>query len=191
MALTKIQYTDKETLVNQPDIADKNKCTANDLNEIKSVVNNAIDQVDTNTTDISNKIDNSYGTSQTIGYSQEYVNNALLDTYSTTETIVGKWYNNKPIYRKVIPISQQTLPNNKWLFIDHNIGVDEYITFYGFVVLPGDTIQPIPRLVTDAVANWSIGSGDFTSNRVGIQFGTYYNIINGGYIVLEYTKTTD
>ena len=75
MALTKIQYTNKETLVSLPDIADKNKCTASDLNEIKSVVNNAIDQVDTNTTDISNKISNTKGTSQTIGYSQEYINN--------------------------------------------------------------------------------------------------------------------
>lgn len=54
MALTKIQYTNKETLNAQPSIADKNKCTSGDLNEIKSVVNNAIDQVDTNTSDIGN-----------------------------------------------------------------------------------------------------------------------------------------
>jgi hypothetical protein len=75
MALTQITYEDKETLVNQPSIANKNKVTSGDMNEIKSVVNGACTQIDTNTTDISNKISNTSGTSQTIGYSQEYINN--------------------------------------------------------------------------------------------------------------------
>lgn len=39
MALTQITYTDKETLNEQPSIADKNKVKAADMNEIKSVVN--------------------------------------------------------------------------------------------------------------------------------------------------------
>lgn len=39
MALSKITFTDKETLNEQPSIADKNKVKAADMNEIKSVVN--------------------------------------------------------------------------------------------------------------------------------------------------------
>lgn len=39
MALSLITYTDKETLNEQPSIADKNKVTDGDMNEIKSVVN--------------------------------------------------------------------------------------------------------------------------------------------------------
>lgn len=39
MALTQITYTNKETLNEQPSIADKNKVKAADMNEIKSVVN--------------------------------------------------------------------------------------------------------------------------------------------------------
>ena len=39
MALTEITYTNKETLNEQPSIADKNKVKADDMNEIKSVVN--------------------------------------------------------------------------------------------------------------------------------------------------------
>lgn len=53
MALTQLTYEDKETLVNQPDIAAKNKITAGDMNEIKTVVNGACTQVDTNTGEIS------------------------------------------------------------------------------------------------------------------------------------------
>lgn len=43
MALDKITYTDKETLNEQPSIADKNKVSDDDMNEIKRVVNAAID----------------------------------------------------------------------------------------------------------------------------------------------------
>lgn len=53
MALTQLTYENKETLVNQPDIAAKNKVTAGDMNEIKTVVNGACTQVDTNTGAIS------------------------------------------------------------------------------------------------------------------------------------------
>lgn len=49
MALSKITYTDKETLNPLPSIADKNKVTDDDMNEIKLVVNSAIDQVEANT----------------------------------------------------------------------------------------------------------------------------------------------
>lgn len=135
---------------------------------------------------ITNYVDDKIGTlSSTLTTSID-----LIKNYSTTETIIGKWINNKTIYRKVFEINSQTLPNNKWLYIDHNLGVATYINFWGFVS-SGTNTQPIPRLVTDAVANWSIGSGDFTTNRVGIQFGTNYSSVDSGFIVLEYTKTTD
>ena len=114
----------------------------------------------------------------------------LIKNYSTTESVIGKWLNNKTIYRKVIELQSQQLPGNRWVYIDHNLGIANYINFWGFVS-SGTNTQPIPRLVTDAVANWSIGCGDFTTNRVGIQFGTGYSSIDSGFIVLEYTKTTD
>ena len=47
MALSKITYDNKVSLNPQPSIANENKCTSNDLNEIKSVVNNAIDNLET------------------------------------------------------------------------------------------------------------------------------------------------
>ena len=46
MALSKITYTDKETLNPLPSVADKNKVSDDDMNEIKQVVNGAIDQLE-------------------------------------------------------------------------------------------------------------------------------------------------
>lgn len=49
-----------------------------------------------------NYISNSYGTSQEIGYSQEYVNNVVKEVYSTNEVKTNKVdVDGKPIYRKV------------------------------------------------------------------------------------------
>jgi hypothetical protein len=86
MALTKITYTNKETLNAQPGVAEKNKCTSDDLNEIKSVVNNAIDQVDDNTEDITEIMSNL----------------SNIKDYSTNETRVGTWVDGKPLYRQVL-----------------------------------------------------------------------------------------
>jgi len=54
MALSKITYATKVALNPQPSIAEENKVTDANMNEIKSVVNNGIDQVDANTTNIGN-----------------------------------------------------------------------------------------------------------------------------------------
>lgn len=76
MALTQITYTNKETLNEQPSIADINKVTAGDMNEIKSVVNNGITTID-----------------------------GIIsgEVYSTDEVKTNKvWVDGKPIYRKCI-----------------------------------------------------------------------------------------
>ena len=45
--MAKITYADKITLAPQPDIANENKCTADDLNEIKNSVNQIYDNLET------------------------------------------------------------------------------------------------------------------------------------------------
>lgn len=72
MAVQTITYDDKAYLNQNPSIANINKVTDNDMNEIKSVVNN-------NATELTNN-----------------------GSYSTTEVNTGMtWINGKPIYRKV------------------------------------------------------------------------------------------
>lgn len=71
--VTTITYNNKVAINENPNIADVNKVKDDDMNEIKSVVNN-------NATELSN-----------------------LGTYSESEVNTGKkWINNKPIYRKVV-----------------------------------------------------------------------------------------
>lgn len=94
--MAKITYTNKVALNENPEIADINKVTDDDMNEIKQVVNDNYDHYieiqPTTPTDsdcklfinpnesvnvYGNYISNSYGTSQEIGYSQEYVNGII------------------------------------------------------------------------------------------------------------------
>ena len=73
--MSKITYTDKVTLNENPNVADVNKIKADNLNEIKNVVNANADDL--------NEINDKFN-------------------YSTEEQRIGKWIDGKPIYRKVI-----------------------------------------------------------------------------------------
>ena len=72
--MAQITYADKVALNVNSNIADINKVNASDMNEIKQVVNDNANTLD-------NKISNTYGTSQTEGYSQEYINSRRTTLY--------------------------------------------------------------------------------------------------------------
>lgn len=102
-------------------------------------------------------------------------------TYSTTETVVGTWMG-KPLYRKVINFG--TLPNINVKYVNHNIeNMETVINLYG--IFNDSTYQiKIPA------------GGDYNSNiqttdtQIGI--GTPQNLTSfSGYVIIEYTKTTD
>ena len=50
----------------------------------------------------SNQIRDAYSTSTTDTYSCNYINEVRLEEYSTTEKIIGKWIDGKPVYRKIV-----------------------------------------------------------------------------------------
>lgn len=75
----KLTYANKVALNENAEISDINKVTDSDMNEIKAVVNNNDDDMTTISTNLTN-----------------------ATTYSTTETVVGKWIGGKPIYKKTI-----------------------------------------------------------------------------------------
>lgn len=79
MALTQITYTNKETLNEQPSIADINKVTADNMNEIKSVVNNGITIID-ELTPIT-LYDNSTGETGTVNLSDSSANYNYLEIF--------------------------------------------------------------------------------------------------------------
>lgn len=79
--MSKITYTNKVAINENADIPNVNKVTDNDMNEIKTVVNNNADELTTINTNLTN-----------------------ATTYSTDEIRVGTWINSKPIYRKVVDL---------------------------------------------------------------------------------------
>ena len=203
----KITYVNKESLVTDPTIAEKNKVTDNNMNEIKSAVNNNADQLDetivigdeniTNNSRavineseyipyINSEIDNEYGIATNRGYSQEYINK--VTDYSTTEQQIGYWIDGKPLYRKVFNITNPASTNTNYVDIS-SINIDTAIHLYGYYKTNAGTFG-IP--FHDSNDNFSVMfiSGD---NNLYIRgrFGNNYTSITEVKVVLEYTKTTD
>lgn len=101
--MAKITYDDKVTLNPQPSVANINKTTASDMNEIKQVVNENDDTV------------------------QEIING---EVYSTSEVKTNKvWIDGKPIYRKVLSGTLPTGTGGNSFFISNS----EIISVNGFV----------------------------------------------------------
>lgn len=114
-----------------------------------------------------------------------------ISTYSTTEHIVGKWIDGKPIYRKVYVINNPAVGNVNHA---HNISNFETLisaTANGIQTNGGQ--QYFPRAVPGD-SNWSLNIGDVNSTTFSLQIA---NNNTGNYaftkvnVILEYTKTTD
>lgn len=102
--------------------------------------------------------------------------------YSTTETVVGIWINNKPIYRKVINF---TNTSTNWQTIDTITNMDEVVTLKGYVYDGGNNKTAIPSYGTDSVKFYITSAG-----AVNKQATSYYQN-KTGVLILEYTKTSD
>ena len=177
MALTEITYTNKETLNEQPSIADKNKVKAADMNEIKSVVNTNAGKVG----DLAN-LDTTTKTSIVDSI------NELIDgeAYSTSEVKTNKvWVDGKPIYRKCIANGVSATNGTK--FSLSSISNLETLT------------NIISKIVRSTGAQIFGNYYDGTSNKFTLQYYSNNNEINTWAgsetytvtIFVEYTKTTD
>lgn len=177
MAVQTITYDDKVALNENPNVADINKVTDDDMNEIKSVVNNNATETSTNTTNITTnttKITN-------------------LQTYSTSETNTGQtWINGKPIYRKVIavdfPTTSVTIVNYPHNISNIDLIIDYHLIWYDiedarwynyFKDTTGSYIQ-VDGISTSQVRIKSAGTA------VNWNYRTKWR-----YAIIEYTKTTD
>lgn len=113
--------------------------------------------------------------------------------YSLDETVCGTWIDGKPIYRKVMYIS--AFPNNAELQIDINsLNLEYLVHLYGFAGSggAGNNGFPInasrPDNLSAEVGAWLNIAND--NNVVIIRSGSDRSGFSG-YIILEYTKTTD
>lgn len=127
-----------------------------------------------------------------IGFNGIYykdINLANTTTYSENELVVGKWIDNKPIYRKVIDIGN--LPDASQTIVSHNISnIERIVKLYGSATRDSDKdTLPIPYVTFNANNS---GGVTIYVNDTNVLISTssdrtsYY-----AYVVLEYTKTSD
>ena len=111
------------------------------------------------------------------------VNNYNPFEYSTNETIVGKWINDKPIYRKVIDIG--TLPNNSTKNVPTGLTNTDIrlVNIYGICYNSDGNYQ---AGLNDTYSRINLTPTNNLNIRTSIDFSAYT-----GYVILEYIKTTD
>ena len=105
--------------------------------------------------------------------------------YSTTETVVGRWINGKPIYRKIVDIG--ALPNASSKSVNHGISsLESVVRTYGMAGGPLSQL-PLPFV--------SIGSSSCVQFAIlGATIDIYTGVDRSeytGWVAIEYTKTTD
>ena len=120
-------------------------------------------------------VSNTYSESTNDAYSCDYVND--LNTYSTTEQVIGTWKNNKPIYRLIITgltlspkPSGTAYSNNLLTNIENLIDV---------------------KMTRDSGPAVAVCSANHTLNTNSITIYAITEFSNCDTLILEYTKTTD
>lgn len=120
---------------------------------------------------------------------QQEINDSFKENniYSTTETVIGTWVNNKPIYRKTVDTG--ALPSIGGKTIDHNISNIDYVTkIIGTAYRNTDNIfLPLPHATYDNTAI----SCYCDKTLITIIVYTDRSAFQESYVTLEYTKTTD
>ena len=138
------------------------------------------------TTPTAAQIVGTYTENDSDGYSTNYIN--TLQAYSLTETRVGTWIDDKPIYRKVISLG--LLPNNTTKRVASGISNLEFVTSLCGIALAGTYFITLPDSYPVNV-NYNVRlSYDLSTNEIVITAGADRSTYSG-YAIIEYTKTTD
>lgn len=117
----------------------------------------------------------------------------LTNTYSSDEVLIGKWINNKPIYRKTFNFG--TLPDTTEKSISTNLNANDVhiVKIYGIAYRSSDdTYYTLPYASPTDENNISCLVVK-TNNILNIKLISGYDRTNVQecYITLEYTKTID
>ena len=178
--MSKIGFADKVALNENASIPDINKCKASDMNEIKQVVNENDDNVgDLTQLETTNK-DSIVGAINEVN-----TNDIRKSTYSTTEQVVGKWVNGKPIYRKVINTGEINLSTT---------AVEKDSSIPNVDIIKDINLMLMFQSETKVIwyKNWNISELSFDKSRQKIVIiGTKSASFINSFVVIEYTKTTD
>lgn len=114
------------------------------------------------------------------------INEVRFEEYSTTEQVIGKWLDGKPIYRKVIQYSARILTG--LVSIPHNINNLKLVTNIQAVTLYDNKTYTMPLLYSNVSTASYINYVD--SNNIVLKLGENWDLYTM-YITIEYTKTID
>lgn len=164
---------------------------AQTFNQMQDNIESAIEDVEDTIPTIENSLDSD---STTNGVSVHVVKE--ITTYSTTEKIIGKYIDNKPIYRKTISGTYTT--DSARVVVDLQSNVSKLINSYGGY--SPNTLIPVnvfgqPMIGTNGGVDAYSQARVSSSNVAQICFSspqTAYQGLTGSYeVTIEYTKTTD
>lgn len=121
-------------------------------------------------------------------YGNLYVNGVKINEYSETEKKIGTWINGKPLYKKVFTIPTTTISSQNTTVINFSISNITVVNYGGILHV--------------ATSNYSYPISGYRGLDYGVrQLSGGIQIIIGtslsaegsasGYLIVEYTKTTD
>lgn len=119
------------------------------------------------------------------------VNDALVDTYSTSEVKTNKvWNNSKPIYRQLL-IGNRNSQQAETSVSYASIPVDEFTKIDTLVYASGNALIYNQPYYNSASDNYRVYT-NLINKVININCGSNFPGYSGKYIIIiEYTKTTD
>jgi hypothetical protein len=119
----------------------------------------------------------------------DFTSNAVANknVYSTAETRIGTWLG-KPLYRKVLSITTPSSTSNTQITtFDSTYNIQN---FYGKVLI--STSQQLLDLNFYFTAEYNVATYVIqNTHAINMKVGSSAYTSQSGYIILEYTKTTD
>ena len=120
---------------------------------------------------------------------------STYDTYSTNETVVGKWIDGKPIYRKTMEFSNLSAGEN---IISHGLQNIELLMVnkdWSFLVVTNNNQTEMWQLGnSNQAGNFSQFSCNVvwtTTSTIDVSISSYLTSLSSSVIItFEYTKTT-
>lgn len=106
--------------------------------------------------------------------------------YSTSEKVIGKWIDDKPIYRKVISNITTPSTTNSWVSIGSVSNVNTLINMYGFIIAGDGRKLSLNHSEPSVEISTTFKNGNI---EMRITIDSWKN--KSCYVILEYTKTTD
>lgn len=132
---------------------------------------------------------------------EEYEGNGAGEVYSTTERVVGKWIDGKPLYQKTYDVTTSvkavTVFGDATNLVDiADLNIEDVISITGSMNVGGISHRNIPHVYGGSNYRYGISySVDTSANKLQAFFDYSYttaivSTIQKAYATLQYTKTT-